>query len=215
MSQQDKDIESKIRAVLINPELSKAIAEQVVNPNSRPKGWSRKSRVPYYKEVYATELRVAIDEMIKDRTDVYYDYEFWEERGISRNSLYLRVNQARNYLLDHLDTPDMTYAKFFELVDVERVRGVGVTIRFKPEFRDANISDFKPKKVVAREEAPRWKRDMDDFLENEDNLGETFFREHLMLDADEQEAIKASLAGLTNVIASITVSTIKLVKVPS
>jgi len=202
--------EANLKKIFVNPTVQAAVVDVVIG--NRPKGWSRRSNAPYYKEKYALEAKEVIDGMIKDRMDRVYDYaEFESKLNMSRNTVYLRVNQSFAYLVDKMDDIDHTYARFMEMIHIERVRGVGVMIKMIPEFRNSNVSSFVPTQVIPHEQIPQWKEDMLEYLEKGE-AGKPFFRDKLALSTEEIEDIKASLYGLKGVIHNITAHSIKIVK---
>ena len=97
------------------------------------------------------------------------------------------------------------------MMRIKKERTVGIRIEFIPEFRNSNVSDFKPIAVIAKEETPIWKDELDDFLEN-GAVGKPFMRDKLALTADEIRDLKISFAGLKNVMSSITAHSIKVIK---
>src|SRR5205814_4602866 len=52
----------------------------------------RANTMPYYREKFAKELKITIDEMLNDKKNRIYLFKNF--KSISRNSLYLRVHQA-------------------------------------------------------------------------------------------------------------------------
>lgn len=208
---QEEQIAAKLKQIFVNPKITSAIVADVLD--DRPKGWSRKSMCPYYKAKYALQLKEELEHMIATRTDLCYSYEDWQKMsGLGKDSLYLRVNQSRRYLLERLD-PDKKYAKFFEMVTVTRERGKGVMISFLPEFRDGDVSSFKPRSVIPEKETPIWREKIDEFLENEDNVGESLHVGNLALSPEDIVQLKLEMHGLANIVANISTFDIKLVKI--
>jgi len=202
--------ENRLKKIFVDPKHQAKIVDYLVH--GKPSGWSRKSNAPYYREEYALQLKKVADQMMTDRQDVFYPYDdYLEQYGISRETLYLRINQSKRYLLEQLD-PDHIYARFFERVRIERERGVGIMIRFIPEFRDGP-SDFKPRTIEPVEQKYKWQKDMDIWLEESNPGDEPFYKDKLALSPEEITALKIQLKTLSNVLSSITVHTIKLVKI--
>jgi len=208
MSQETFD--DKLKRVFVDPKVQAAVVDQVIR--KKPKGWGRHSNAPYYSEVYGKQLQVVVDAMMIDRQPRCYFYdEYLKKHGVSKETLYLRVNQSRLWLLEQMD-PDGRYTKFFSLVEIHRERGVGVIIRYKPEFQDGDDSDFAPRTVLPVNEMPRWKKEVDEFLENA-SAGDKKHIDKLALSPDDILQLKIQLAGLKDVISNITAFEIKLVKI--
>lgn len=202
--------EDRLKKVFVDPKYQAKLVDHLVH--NKPIGWSRKSNAPYYKEEYALQLRTTLDQMILDSQDVVYSYEdYLKHYGIARETLYLRINQSIRFLLDNLD-PDKRYARLLDRVQINRERGVGVTIKFIPEFRSGQ-SDFKPRVVEPVEQKAKWQKDMETWLEESDPGDEPFYKDKLALSPEEITSLKIQLKSLSNVLSSVTVHTIKLVKV--
>lgn len=202
------EIRNKIREIFVSPELSAKVVDIVVHGN-RPNGWSRRSNATYYREQYALQMKSTIDQMWIDRQDRFYSYETWKH--MSHNSVYLRLNQSLRYLVDNLD-PDKKYARFLQMVSITRERNKGVKITFNEEFRHADTSSFSPAPVIPKSEAPKWKQKIEMWLEESEPGDKPFLLEGLMLSPEEVREVKLTFAGLKNVGASISHSTIRLIK---
>ncbi len=72
---------------------------------------STSRKYPYYTEEYARALQPEIDAMILDAS---HDRKFYccDAGGVSLTTLYLRMNQSLNYLVDHLDNTRKDYKLF-------------------------------------------------------------------------------------------------------
>jgi hypothetical protein len=176
---------------------------------NKPSGWSRRSNATYYREAYALQMKATIDAMWEDRQDRFYSYETWKH--MSHNSVYLRINQSIRYLVDNLD-PEHKYARFMQMVSITRERNKGVKITFNEEYRFADTSSFSPAPVIPQSETPKWKQKIETWLEESEPGDKPFILEGLMLSAEEVRELKLQFAGLKNVGASISASTIRLIK---
>lgn len=203
-------VEERLKQVFANPQTAAAVADVLVR--NKPPGWSRRSCAPYYKERYALEMKDVLDGMMADRKDRVYRYdEFLAKFGVSKESLYLRVNQSLRYLLENMDDDDHTYGRFQEMITITRERNIGICIRFIPEFREGDISNFKPESVRPKDEAPKWKQRIDDYLEDGE-VGQPLLVDNLCLTPDEIATMKASFGGVKGLIYNVTSKSIKLVK---
>lgn len=178
----------------------------------RPSHYSKNSNLPYYKEIYAVELREVFDKILETKRPYLWKYEEWSE--YKPNTLAQRVRCAIKFLIDHLD-PDGKYAYLRDCVDIGPVpnakKAIGLGIRFKrsidPEtlrhdpkrFMPKNISDFK--EVISI---------IDDYLKDE--------MRHEALDIpcvllpEHQETLITQYSSLNNVIMNIDNKHVKIVK---
>lgn len=204
------EVNERLKQVFSNPQTTAAVADVLVR--NKPPGWSRRSCAPYYKERFALEMKECLDGMMVDRKDRVFMYDdFLKKHNISKESLYLRVNQSLRYLLENMDDDDHTYGRFTEMISITRERNVGVCIRFIPEFRDGNVSDFKPSAVIPKDEAPKWKQRIDDFLEDGE-IGKPLLIDNLCLTPEEIATMKASFGGVRGLIYNVTSKSIKVIK---
>lgn len=204
--------ESQIKQILNNPQQAAKIVDILVS--KRPQGWGRRSIAPYFNHKYGSEMLAVLDEMMKDQQDRLYSYEHFQKQfGISKNTLYLRVNQSMMYVCEKMDTPEHKYAHFCSLLSIERKRDVGVIIRFKPEMRNGFMSEFKPLPVIGKDELPTWKKELDDWLETAQPGDEPLLIERLALNPEEIAQVKASLNGIAGVNYNITSYSIKVIRV--
>lgn len=207
----DKEIKKRIEGIFPHPSTASAMVDLIVH--KRPRGWSRKSNATYYKEIYAKQMRESIDTMIASGNRLIYRYETWcnEDHGdMSPSTLYLRINQSIRYLIEQMDTDEHKYAKWYETVRISREKNVGVIVEFIPGL--ANESGFKPDVIEPKDIGrPPWERQMDEWLESNNNS--PFVKEGLALAPEEIVTIKIKLQQLSNVMANVTSSSIKIVKV--
>lgn len=173
----------------------------------RPTQWKGASNAPYYKERFALELKVNVDDMIADGENRMYRYS--EFRDYTPTSLYLKINQSFRYLIDYLDTPDHKYRIFRECVSITKHKGQGILISFNKDIRKGGDDKFIPTKVDRNGSA--WRAEMDDFLENASE-GHCFYRDKLMLTSDEVEELRMSLDALEGIVANVKTTSIKIVK---
>lgn len=170
---------------------------------TRPIGWSKRSRSPYYNKGFALWLKPTVDKMIEDRTAKVFRKETFP--SISEHTLYLRVHQALLYLVEQLDTPEKIYEHFKSEIAIRKKQGVVI------EFKDRVNAEGASEDFVAEVEVPKWKRKMDDWIESDSP--EPFVLTNLLLSEREQEQVRAELEGLTNIMSSVTTREIKLVRV--
>lgn len=193
--------EQPITITFPNGRLASKVVDLVVR--SRPIGWSRKSRSPYYNKPYALWIKVTVDAMIEDgRAKVFLRESF---PGINESTLYTRVHQALLYLVEQLDTEDKKYALFKEKIVIRRKQGVIL------EFKDINNIEGKAQDFVELKELPKWKIKLDEWLESGEF--EPFIMTNLLLSEKEKEQLHLELDDLTNIMSSISTQELKLVRV--
>jgi len=208
----NEDLNSELRRAFKDPETAARVANALV-PSSRPDGWSKKSNAPYYKEVYAKEIKDTLDSVMATKQDMLYSYADFEKLGMSHATVYLRVNQSSRYLMKYMD-PEGKYADILmNKVSITKERNVGVRISLLPEYRETGTeSVFKPKSVVPKSDDPIWRKKLEEFLENA-QPGETFHKSGLALDPDEIKELNDSFISVQGFIANITSYEIKIVRV--
>lgn len=206
MSQQETT--NAVKEFFKNPQVAKNVVDMVVR--NRPVGWSRRSNAPYYKEVYATALKGQIDQMLADRQDRVFPYAQFPQH--SKETLYLRINQALRYLLDFLDDEHKTYSKWNEMVAITRERGRGIRISYRPEFRDSGLNAFVAVPVEQKSHVPTWKQKVDDYLENGSPADKPLHLTGLCLTVEQLADLKTSMKGLDSVMFSATAQEIKIIK---
>jgi len=203
--QTDKEIKDRLHQIFPSPE----IASQIVNivTNKKPTGWGRKSNAPYYNEWCGKQIKVHIDQMMESRNPIIYRYgTFCDiEGGISRKTLYNKINQSIRYLVEKMDTSDGMYARWYEAVFVETIPNTGVQIRFKSE------DSFTPDSVLPREQMPEWKRLMEEWIEGDS--ARPFVVERLVLTPEEVRQFKIEFSQISNIMASVDCCSIKLIRV--
>jgi len=183
----------------------------------KPLGSSRHSTYPYYKEVYAKAIQKEIDKMIESRLPIVFRYSTHctEEVGMNPRTLYLKITQSKRCLIDEYDSTGK-YAQWEQQIETRQRPGLGVVISFKPDFRDATKPIFNAD--LAEEDGisaevnflPKWRRDMEEWLEGEDE--ESFVRLQLALSETEVKELKIELAQLDGIVADVKSNFVKIVR---
>jgi hypothetical protein len=206
----DNEIANRLHQIFPNPQVAQRVVDIV--SSKRPRGWSSRSYAPYFKEIYANEVKELIDKMIETGNAIVYRYSVWctDETQISKNTLYHRVNQSIRYLIECLDTPEHHYARWYETVKIERTHGVGVRIFFITHRPDSPGA-LKAELVVPQADAPRWKREMEKWIEGDEVT--PFVQEKLALTPDEVTDLKVLIAGLKGIASSITSTAVRLIRI--
>lgn len=182
-------------------------------PNKRPTNWSRKSNAPYYKERYALQLRSVLDEMIQEHYKNIHTtrYFYYKEANLSKNSMYLMIRQSLMFLLDQMD-PDRVYKRFSELIKIEKEE-TGIRISYCDDIEQ--LADSPLNKVVVIEDQTEQEitvqARIEEFLENA-KPGEKFELTRLQLDNEIVENLRLSVSQLKDIVASITRTNIRLIK---
>lgn len=175
----------------------------------KPQGYSRRSNCPYYKPLFALQFRDALEFVIKMNSPFVWRYK--EHENLSKTSLYLRIAQGKQYLLDHLD-PEKKYAAICALVSISRERNIGVVIRVHNALRESKT--FMPTPLDEEGSAASWKHKMEDWIEHGE-IGSEFLVDNLSMGEEEVLSLKHSLGAFDDVIAyNITQTKIKMRKLP-
>lgn len=209
-SEQEKQMAARLQAIFTNKPLQAKIVDIVVG--DKPIGWGPRSSSPYYNEKCALEIKKVFDAIRETGKPFCYRYDWFEQNfGLGKDTLYTRVYQSWRYLLERMD-PTHEYQRFKEeKLDIWRKRGVGVMIELKKHLTTDGPA-FEPEEVMPESEGPKWRRRMQDWLEDADS-STSFKQEGLVLTADEIAELKLHLSSLANVMPSITSHSVKLVKI--
>lgn len=207
MNTTEQAIKDKLESIFPSPEIASKVVNLIVH--NRPAGWSRRSNAPYYKEVYAKQLKAEVDKMLENKKPLCFRYSTWcnTNTGMSHQTLYNRINQSIRYLIEQMDI-DNKYRNWSDMVRVERMPGVGIIISFIPGLLEDE--SFRADEIEPRDTMPIWKREMEDWLES-DSI-KPFCKEGLALTPQEVIDITTSLGTLTNVQASVTSKAIKIIR---
>jgi hypothetical protein len=181
--------------------------------SDRPSGWSRRSNAPYYKKIYALEIKEAIDAMLLSGEEIIYYYSQWcaGDNPVSAQTLYNRANQSIRFLVEPKNGMDKDgiYARWYESVAVERVPRLGVRIRFIAGL--SGTDGKKPELVSPREQKPIWHRKMTDWIEDMDNY-DPFVKENLALSPEEVVEIKVLLSTVKGIQYSVDERHISIIR---
>ena len=206
----EEQIKEAIKGI-INPQVKRAVMDSIVT-NKRPKGWSRRSNAPYYGEFYAKQIKATVDEMLKSKQSVIYEYKTFPD--LAPLTLYFRVNQSLKYLVDCMDDELKTYKHFISSIRVERSQKKGgILLSFKEEFAGEFALDFTPRSVLPDSETPKWRQKIDKYLEDGRPEDRPLIIDNLCLTPDDIRKLEIEFAGLSNIMVDITSSTIKIVKI--
>lgn len=184
-----------------------------IRDKKKPSGWRKRSTSPYFKPWFAEKIKRVVDQMYIDGHDKIYVYTDYPSH--TKNTLYLFVNQAFRFLITHMDTPDGKYSKAKDEIGISREPHKGIRLSFHKNIKDGSRSEFDnmPHDVIPKKHEIEWKTKMEEFLE-EAPEGANFEQLNLILSTEEVEDLRNSFAGLDNIGASITRTSVKLVKIP-
>lgn len=212
----EPSIEDKLKAVLVNPRLIKAAVRHITK--TRPNGWGGRSNSAYYKEFYGQQMKDVYDGIASDGKPRWFSYSEAKAIGLSAQSLYVRVNQSIRYLLEQMETPDLTYAKLHRRIVIQRHIGEGIEIRLGMEgdvsAAEHHIRSMKPNTVVyaITRETPRWRQDLDKWLKDA-KIGDEFLYDKLLLDKQQIDALEEEFNAVKDLLYSFTSTKIFIVKI--
>lgn len=218
MPDTDKQLTDQIKNIFASPDVAKKVIQAVTS--KKPPGWGHKSTAPYYKEPYGKQLQEMADEMMKTKQSIVFDYErfCYDKKNTSRmseRSLYLRVNQSVNFLLNEIDPyiEGNPYAHWHAMCRIRVKHDVGVLIEYIPELVQHQLGEglLSPKLVSPTADKPKWVQGMWDWIED-DGRQMPFVKENLCLTKEERLALEVELAGCKNLIVDIETVHVKLVK---
>lgn len=176
----------------------------------RPKPLGKAKNKPYYRQTYALEFREVFEEFMADKARRIYYYKDFPK--YSNNTLYLKIMQSREYLLDNLD-PEGKYNLFDQCTYIHKKKGVGVIMEVLLDVLDQQLSvadnttlitsEFKPQKLNSNGD---WRDRLDKFLEGEPKYDEQFVADKIALGEEEQRQLEIELCQLDNIAYNISCS---------
>lgn len=173
----------------------------------KPPGWGIHSSCPYYKKVFADQIKVYVDKMIQTKEPIIFRYATFS--NMSAATVYNRVNQSLRFLVEQLDDKDFTYYHWRALVNIRRISGLGVRIEYPIEL--LNKDTFQPDTISAESDSPMWRRKMDEWLES-DNKKKPFSQENMALTPTQVAELREELKPIRGIIASVTSSKILIME---
>ena len=177
----------------------------------RPANWSKSANAPYYNEKCALELKSEVDGLIESAKNGIFDeliYSYLDHRQYSPNTLYLKVNQSKLFLLDHLD-PEGIYKTFFEYVRITRDKGRGVRISFvdKNPEKELNPTSVVPKEI----QHDHVEDQVSAFLENA-KPNDKLHIKNISLGESDINILKISLQELNDIVYRVKANEVFIVK---
>ena len=193
-------------------ELKSLLDRSAQNKKQNRPNHSKSTNATYYRERYAIELRGTLDEMMAEHAQGIYENRLfrYDESPLSKNSLYLYVQQSRQYLLDNLD-PDGKYAKFMEYIRWGKRHGLGIEIKYDRMICSPGTTIRASKVVEEDKQSAVWKDKLDKFLETAPERA-TLVIDKLALSEEEIAEVESQITGLQNVLFDIKSSRIKIAK---
>ena len=173
--------------------------------SKRPAGWSKRSYGSYFNNFYGEQAKAIFDGMMTDGQPRILRYD--SVKGVSNDSLYLRFQQGKMFLLQNMHTADGKYAKFADGIRCIRRKGVGIIIE-----HGGNEIPLNAVQVMPVASTPKWKKELDDYLENDNPTGVPFIRDNLALKEEDVVLLTQELEGLTNIMFDITQSSVRVIK---
>lgn len=172
----------------------------------------------YYTALHAESVRGFVEKMIAQKQVLSFDPRIHNK---SVNTLYLYLNRAIMYLVDHLDGPDSRYKNWRDTVMIRKSEKDN-TVKIEPKVRSN-------RQIAARKEEPlgfvaqiekvnkelmsdrRWLSVLNDWIER--GSGEIEI-EGLALNKEDLDDVVASVIGLSSVeIVELNTWKIKMAKV--
>ena len=210
------------KSVPTNPVDAQALIEQVrtmiksvkeppkKSVYNKPAHWSYKSNAPYYRPVFGEVMKRVFDLILETGQPQVYYYK--DHKTISASTLYLRVVQGRNYLLDHLDDDKGTYRTLNQCVSITRERGVGIVIALRHDLLElqkasGNLDGLMPKPLITS--ASEWKDRLDEWLNGPKS--HPFQVEGLILKPSDIEDLYLQLNDIPDITFKVDERSIKVV----
>lgn len=215
---QDKNLSDEailqLRQLFHNVPLNRR--KEIFEEQKKPTAWSNRSNAPYYKERYAIQLQTILDVMIEEYSKGIIDSRMFKYKdfNLKKSSLYLMINQAKLFLIDNMDN-DNRYRKFLDNIKVKQEQE-GVVLRYcKDIINDTKISLDRATPIqTLTEQQISIQTKVEEFLQNA-KAGDKLELKNLSLDDDMIEALESSVNQLEDIVASISRTNLRLIKLSS
>lgn len=212
---QDKNLSDEailqLRQLFHNVPLNRR--KEIFEEQKKPTAWSNRSNAPYYKERYAIQLQTILDVMMEEYSKGIIDSRMFKYKdfNLKKSSLYLMINQAKLFLIDNMDN-DNRYRKFLDNVKVKQEQE-GVVLRYcKDIINDTKISIDRATPIqTLTEQQISIQVKVEEFLQNA-KAGDKLELKNLSLDDDMIEALESSVNQLEDIVASISRTNLRLIK---
>lgn len=157
---------------LNNNKLGRALLEDLTgaaNPPSKPSvNPNRRSR-PYYSESHARTLMPVLEQMIDSRKNIRLNYM---DYGLTKETLYKRVLQSFQYIVDELDTEDFKFKILYDSLEISRVKDPnGICLIFHGKENVVKVGYNEPMRYQELGDAQEgdrsnaWKDELDTYIE--------------------------------------------------
>jgi hypothetical protein len=211
MSEEIKKLQESI-AKVDSVKLINTLAGDV--KSRRPRESRRLLRMTYYRERFAKQMQMIIDDMMKEHKNGIHEDRFFAyaayENILNKNSLYLKINQSMSYLKNELD-PEGIYNEFSEIILIKRMAD-GIRISYQRDIVEGTEADLVATKILTAEEQKNvYTEKIDEFLEK-GKEGEELLITKLHLTEEELEKIEASICQLENIVYKLFPNRIWMVK---
>lgn len=212
---QDKNLSDEailqLRQLFHNVPLNRR--KEIFEEQKKPTAWSNRSNAPYYKERYAIQLQTILDVMMEEYSKGIIDSRMFKYKdfNLKKSSLYLMINQAKLFLIDNMDN-DNRYRKFLDNIKVKQEQE-GVVLRYcKDIINDTKISLDRATPIqTLTEQQISIQTKVEEFLQNA-KAGDKLELKNLSLDDDMIEALESSVNQLEDIVASISRTNLRLIK---
>lgn len=176
---------------------------------------------PYFRESYAKQIQVYVDEMLKEEEEgiKLYPRRFLYKNfpNTEKETVRQRIEQSIRYLIRYLDTPDNTYGRWRQRVEIQKKKD-GIYIQWIKTIRSTE-APLMAEKVddTFSEQRSKWESELDEWLEVK--ASPDCDRIHLQVSLSEEEVVE--LRGTIDRLNSrpnwpyahsISASSIKIVK---
>jgi len=129
-----------------------------LHTEEKPKNWGRRTNAPYFRERYALELKAILDGMMLEyQHDTHSPkiFRYIDYPELSHNSLYLKINQSKLYLIEFLDS-EKIYSRFLQLLLIKRYRNKGIVLEYaddakKKSTTPLHASGFAPAELKVKQ----------------------------------------------------------------
>lgn len=165
--------------------------------------------MPYYKEHFALELLPILDAMIEDRKD--REYRFCDYSGMKPYSLYLKIYQSFQWIIDNADTEEAKYLRLYNDIEI-RAKSNSNRTGIKLIFKTTSKAKLDKAHIIDGSITPKkWKEEVYKFLADGVE-GTQLLIDKLSLTDEEVNELQVTLSQLTNILARVNGTSIKIIK---
>lgn len=162
-------------------------------------GGDLKGTRPYYAKLHAEEVQPVVDEMIATGDPFEFTFEAHAPRWAPA-TVWVKVNQAVKYLVEHMDMPDNKYKKWRARVLICK-KPTGVLMEYTDKIGSEDVlqklvaQKARRKEIAKEQNTNAWKSVILDFVSNSRTKGDYKHIKGVSLTEEDITTINEMFAG--------------------